>query len=363
MSRSSPRHRLIALLSGNETPAALGPREWTHTLSVARSANLLGSLAAKVRESGSSAGCGADRHLDGALQLSLRQQRSVRWEAQCLSDALRTLGVPVVLLKGAAYVMGNHPNAHGRLFGDIDLLVASKYIGDVEVRLMVAGWNSGKLDPYDQRYYRQWMHEIPPLVHIKRGTVLDVHHTILPPTAGHATQPDEIIARSSPLPDLPGLHVPCVEDLVIHSLTHLVHEGEVDHCLRDLYDIHVLVTRYGGDPAFWGRLVHHTMNHDLAGPVALGLRLASLFFATPMPASIAAELAIERHGKWLAPIYDRALHLTPDHTTTIACELAKLALYVRSHALRMPPGMLVRHLARKAWTRAAAHHQHDPVDQ
>ena len=36
---------------------------------------------------------------------------------------------------------------------------------------------------YDQRYYREWMHELPPLLHVRRQTALDVHHAIAPETA------------------------------------------------------------------------------------------------------------------------------------------------------------------------------------
>ena len=40
-----------------------------------------------------------------------------------------------------------------------------------------------KSDPYDDAYYRRWMHELPPLIHRERDRMIDVHHTILPLTA------------------------------------------------------------------------------------------------------------------------------------------------------------------------------------
>ncbi len=46
-----------------------------------------------------------------------------------------------------------------------------------------------KSDPYDDLYYRRWMHELPPLVHSERGQLVDVHHTILPLTAGRSPMP------------------------------------------------------------------------------------------------------------------------------------------------------------------------------
>ena len=52
--------------------------------------------------------------------------------------------------------------------------------GAAEAALMLDGWASGHRSAYDQRYYRTWMHELPPMQHIQRGTVLDVHHAIAP---------------------------------------------------------------------------------------------------------------------------------------------------------------------------------------
>ena len=39
------------------------------------------------------------------------------------------------------------------------------------------------LTPYDDAYYRDHMHELPPLIHKERDRMIDVHHTILPLTA------------------------------------------------------------------------------------------------------------------------------------------------------------------------------------
>ena len=34
----------------------------------------------------------------------------------------------------------------------------------VEAALIAAGWEWVKRDPYDDDYYRRWMHELPPLI-------------------------------------------------------------------------------------------------------------------------------------------------------------------------------------------------------
>ena len=50
--------------------------------------------------------------------------------------------------------------------------------------MLRAGWEWVKPDPYDDAYYRDHMHELPPLIHKDRDRMIDVHHTILPLTAG-----------------------------------------------------------------------------------------------------------------------------------------------------------------------------------
>src|SRR3546814_13428481 len=79
--------------------------------------------------------------------------------------------------------MAELPSARGRLFSDIDFMVPRARIEEVEHRLLDAGWEPAVADEYDQLYYRRWTHQIPPLRHFRRNTVLDVHHTIVPLTA------------------------------------------------------------------------------------------------------------------------------------------------------------------------------------
>src|SRR3546814_17950409 len=66
----------------------------------------------------------------------------------------------------------------------------------VEAGLIAAGWEWVKPDPYDDQYYRRWMHEVPPLTHKERDRMIDVHHTILPLTA-RQTPDAEVIDRKS----------------------------------------------------------------------------------------------------------------------------------------------------------------------
>lgn len=352
MIADGPCARLIAVLADPARARDLRAAEWSRLIAVARSVNLLGALAHRLHGAGIVDGPRAERHLQGALQLAARQHLSVRWEAHCLQQALGELQVPVVLLKGAAYVLCGHEVGQGRMFGDIDILVPRAALGDVESALMLDGWVSAKTDAYDQRYYREWMHELPPMVHLRRGTVLDVHHTILPLTSRNAPDPAQIIARARPLPELPALFVPSAEDLVIHSLTHLVHEGELHNGLRDLHDIDVMLRSFAATAGFWDRLVACAAGNDLARPVGFGLRLARRFFDTPLPTGVLAALPSAGRrpatAAWLERVYARALESVAASPPRTGARLAAALVYVRAHWLRMPPLRLAQHLGTKA---------------
>ena len=348
--------QLVAVLGEPTAARAFDEAQWSGLIATARSANVLGALAERLSAAGVTASKHAARHLDGAKQLNARQRQSVLWEIHQLQSALGKLQVPVLLLKGAAYVMSQEHIAKGRLFGDIDILVPRAALGDVESQLMLNGWVSAKASAYDQRYYRQWMHEIPPMTHLRRGTVIDVHHSILPMTSRNRPDPMKIVARSVSIPTtgLEALRVPCPEDLVIHSITHLVHEGELHNGLRDLWDIHCMLLGFGEDPEFWTRLIGYAVGNDLAQPVLLGLHLSRMAFATPVPAAALAALSAgegsTQPAKWLLSAYARALSPENAGRQTLAVAAAKLLIYVRAHSLRMPLHLLLRHLSIKAWT-------------
>lgn len=345
--------RLLDVLREPARAGDFSEADWSALVATARAANLIGELAVKLDAASVDAPAPARRHLTGAKQLALRQRLSVQWEAHGLQAALGDLGIPVVLLKGAAYVMSPLDLGRGRMFGDIDILVPRQALGDVESSLMLAGWVSAKADAYDQRYYREWMHELPPMSHIRRGTVIDVHHTILPLTARNAPDPARIIARAEPLADLPALRIPSPQDLLIHSVTHLVHEGELHNGLRDLHDIDALLHTFGPLPGFWSRLVSQATDNDLAGPLALGLQLAQRVFGSPaLPEamdSLVAAADPRWRRPWLPALYGHALRPRSVVEAGLRAQVASLLIYVRAHALRMPPHLLARHLSIKAW--------------
>ena len=197
--------------------------QWEILIREARRANLLARVALALDQLGllHQVPAAPRAHLIAARTLAQAQADAVRREVAFIDRALAATDVPVVLLKGAAYLIAGLSAARGRVFSDIDILVPRAALAKVEADLMRSGWATIKTTAYDQRYYRQWMHELPPFRHVSRQTVLDVHHAILPITARLKPDSVKLLASSRPVAGQPRLHVLAPVDMVLHSGTHL----------------------------------------------------------------------------------------------------------------------------------------------
>jgi hypothetical protein len=156
-----------------------------------------------------------------------------------------------ILLKGAAYVAASLPSGRGRKVADIDVLVPREHLGDAEHALNEHGWHVGALEPYDERYYRDWMHELPPMVHDKRNSVVDLHHAILPLTSRLRPSSERLLDRAIRVED--EVRVLCPSHMVLHAAAHLFHDGEVSGAVRDVVDLDSLLRTFGVDASFWCR--------------------------------------------------------------------------------------------------------------
>ncbi len=335
----------------------LSTRQWETLLGQARQTRLLSRLAVHYLDRNWLADVpdGPRPYLESALRLAERQQHEVHWEIDCIERALAKLDTPVVLLKGAAYLVAGLPSGRGRLFSDIDIMVPRAQIEAVEGALFAAGWISEERDAYNQRYYRQWMHEIPPMRHVRRNTYIDVHHTITPPTCRFRVDGDALLARVVPVGASGKMLVLAPADMVLHSAVHLFQEGELGRGLRDLLDLKDLIEHFGQHSQFWPDMFDRADELGLQIPLFHALTHIQRLFGFAPPMQWAPRVA--RLSPWaptkLLMAWLLAVGLRPDHPScnTALTGFARWLLYVRSHALRMPLHRVVVHLARKAWMR------------
>ncbi|HQS98755.1 MAG TPA: nucleotidyltransferase family protein [Thiobacillus sp.] len=346
------------LLQALKTPASLSMLSmegWDVLVRQARAAGLLSRLSHQLQGMGLANVVPPQIrwHFEAADTLALKQLTAVRRELLAIQEALADLPGPVVVLKGAAYVAARLPNAEGRLFNDIDLLVPRAQLSQAESALMLAGWHPAPLSDYDRRYYRRWMHEIPPLQHAIRETVIDLHHAILPETARYRPDPSQLFARAVALSDWPGLAVLSPEDRILHSATHLFHDGELAHGLRDLSDLDLLIRDAAArDANFWMQLAKRADTLQLGRSLYYALRYTRHFLDTPMPDTVLEMLRPAAPARLTRALMDAVFSraLLPDHASCdgSCTPVARLAAYVRAHWLRMPAHLLIPHLLHKA---------------
>jgi len=349
--------RLLLALREPQAMTGFDAATWDLVVRQATAAGLLGRLGALAGRSGvrSQLPTAVWRHMQAMLAVAEQQQRAVQWELVQLARDLADLDGPVVLLKGAAYAAASLPPAAGRLFSDIDLLVPRAQLDAAEAALMLGGWVGSHHSAYDQRYYRRWMHELPPMTHIRRRTVLDLHHNLLPTSARLKTPPEPIFAAAKPLAQFPRFSIPDALDQVLHSATHLFHEGEWEHGLRDLVDLDALLRAGAVEADYWDRLLARAEQLNLGKPLFYGLRYCSQLLETPVPEAVIVYCS-GRPSAVATRLMD-GLFVPAFATAHPTCRvrlsgIAAFGLYVRSHWLRMPLRLLLPHLTYKAWAGA-----------
>ena len=349
------------LLEAIQSPAKLPSlplTDWDLLIRVARRVRLLGRLEADLSSMGilEKIPSKAAEHLRASRNVIEHRRTLVTWEINRILWALKGTDVPLILLKGAAYMMAGLPPAPGRLFADVDLLTPEDRVVELEEKLVSKGWYKTEIDPYDDRYYRVWMHEIPPLRHRERGTEIDIHHRMLPRTSRLQPDPTLMIEAARPLAD-PRLSILAPADMVLHSMVHLFLEGDPVEGLRfrDLLDVHLLLCHFGQESGFWESLVPRAGQLGLTRPLFYGLRYSQQFFSTKIPDFVQFEIGGCKPNWLVRTLMDHLVPLAilpghPDYPNSWA-SLSRWLLYIRSHWLKMPPLLLVRHLSYKAYLR------------
>lgn len=326
----NPALLLARVLRDPATVADLTAPDWNALWAVARAEQLAGTLAHRI--AGLPMPGSAARLVADAIASAEQGRTAALWEAEMARRALAALDVPVVLLKGTAFASAGLSPSVGRAIGDLDILVPRDAIADVEAALLAAGWEWVKPDPYDDAYYRRWMHELPPLIHRDRDKMIDVHHTILPLTARIRPDAAALLADSVVLEN--GLRMLSPQDMLCHAAAHLFADGDLAGGMRNLWDIHCLLDEFGFDG-----LAERAAHHGLGAAMARAVRQAVRLYGTEAPPAWQGWDATD-------PLFLRRF-TARDRWGRSTRKAVQFGFYVRSHMLRMPPTMLVRHL----WTK------------
>ncbi len=328
---------LVTALRDPQSVSNLGDAEWADLISIARAEALVGSLARRLRNI--VVPDAVKPVLDDAIGAHDLARQQALWEADCARRALAGYDGKVVLMKGTAYVAAALDAGIGRSIGDLDIMVARDDLEPVEQMLLDAGWEWVKPDPYDDQYYREHMHELPPMIHRERDRMIDVHHTTLPLTARPTPDAGRILDDTVQLEN--GLYVMSPADMVLHAVAHLFADGDLSGGLRNLWDIDRLIREFSEQQVDFGaEMVSRAQVHGLTKHLALALRVAAQLYETPVDKHHAGASSFGDQ------LYVRRL-LARDGYGRETRKWTRLAFYIRSHWLRMPPMMLAGHL----WTK------------
>lgn len=355
---------IVEVLRDSNVVEGFSWSQWDTLVRQAKAAGLLARIGKKLIAKGLDTVVPVKvwRHFESEIAVADAVKRGTLWEVKCIVDALAQLGVKALFLKGAAYTVAGVLAGNGRLYSDTDILVPKNRLDDVERMLMWNGWLDGKQNNYDQKYYRQWMHELPPKYHSHRGSVLDVHHNILPISSALSPDADLLIKDAINIADS-DYWVLAPVDMVLHSASHLFWDGEFENALRDLTDLDLLLREFSNKNVnFWIELLNRADRLGLGKPLFYALRYLKHFLRTPIPKEIIHFSDIYGPGVFKTRLMDflfmqaiKPHHLScQTYLTAFACWL----LYIRSHYLRMPWYLLIPHLTRKAWMRLTDKEQH-----
>jgi len=342
---------LIDVITQPQKLGKLSTEEWDQLIRFSRYAKVTASLHEQIEK------LGLKKHIpQNALNfLEAEQARSQFMQLQAtrelheIEQTLKTTDYPIIVLKGAAYIAGKLPPASGRRLSDIDLMVAKKHLSEIEQKLLEAGWaTKDDLSDYDQNYYRKWSHEIPPIHHPLRCFEVDIHHNISPPTSSIKTNAGLLIEAATPLANS-RFSILCPHDMFLHSATHLFMNDELRGGLRDLMDMHLLSAVNSTE--FWSGLPERAKQLGLERPLYYAVSALRDILNTQVPDNALESINQFSPNRLSEQLMKRLINrqLAPSNPEQLQAPFTELLLFIRSHWIRMPPKMLLKHLTYKWW--------------
>lgn len=326
------------------------PKQWQQLVLVLRNQQLLACYSSTFKKAGvfNEIPTQTQRHFLNADVLSDNHRNQVFFEASELKRELGDRYKYLIFLKGAGYTLSGAQVGDTRIYNDIDILTDKGAIDGIEKRLCLFGWISEELTEHDDKYYRKWTHEIPPLRHGKRGTIIDLHHNIVPIISGRHLDADKFASNSITTED--GHQILTFAAMTLHSLIHLFFNEDVKKGYRDLIDIHILMTNHS-QSGYWQTLLSSAKETGFQLELFLACRYVSKILKTEIPPFVQGELS--QFCPWNIVFLDfmYEMSLKPNHPSCRQnfFSVAEFMILIRGHFQKMPLHVLAYHLLCKAF--------------
>lgn len=325
-------------------------KQWQQLVQILRNQQLLACYSAKFKQAGvfEQIPVQTQRHFLNSDVLAANHKKQVLFEAAELKREIGGKQQFLIFLKGAGYTLSGAFVGDTRIYNDIDILSDKSSIDDIEKKLCLFGWLSEELTEHDEKYYRKWAHEIPPLRHGKRGTIVDVHHNIVPIISGRHLDASEFATHSVTTKD--GFQILSFAAMTLHSLIHLFFNEDVKKGYRDLIDIHTLMTHHNeGD--YWQELVSLSKETGFELELFLACRYVQDIFSTDIPIEVLEQMSSKCpwNIKYLDFMYKKALKPNHPICRPEMFSLAEFFILLRGHFQKMPLHILILHLTTKSF--------------
>lgn len=340
---------LIALLN-KSNEKTLSETEWRDLILVSRASGVLARVAHCLAEDvRSKLNSKIYRHFEAAKRHETLFHNQVKNEIEVIrKGVLNSKSYKVALLKGAGYVFSQSGASKGRIFSDIDILVQKNNLADFEQSLNLLGWVS-RSDNYDDTYYRQWAHEIPPMIHINRSSVIDVHHNIVPIVSGRAPNAELLWDETKTIDD--GVQVLSTSAMFVHSAIHLFFKEEFYFGFRDLTDLMCLFIEMKNSESDIEKVKTLASKLGFELEVYLALRYLKLILKVDEVDDALQHFVDIQPSKFKLLCYDWMYRrvLIPRHSLTMKkfTGLASSLAFLRGHLLKMPLHIFIKHITVK----------------
>lgn len=334
----------LQILLDSQVLASLNEQGYDALLRILRQTDLVSSFGflTKTHENQEVLPVYMQSHVNASKVFSDAQTRQVFSACALIKKAADDLGIELLFLKGAAYCLRQTQNSRGRLFSDIDILVKVEDLNTLESYLNANGWKSKELNDYDDKYYREWSHELPPFTHLATGVSLDIHHTLLPKVSHYRVDIEDLWRNELKLNS--GFSVPNHAYLILHSAIHLLLNEDVEKGFRDLLDINLLIIEYMEDEDL-ERLKAVFCRSGFEFEFDLLIELLNKCFDCryKLPSTSPSYML----AFWCNAYYKSIFPAMPELQTKTYRTL-RLLVYIKGHLNKMPFRLFIKHIIYKA---------------
>jgi len=271
--------------------------------------------------------------LPATIDSAIRQRRLriaigqtlVDQQLKALGATAQELGIPVVLVKGAAAGMA-YPEPWMRPFGDIDLLTGESDTQRLFETLVAQGYTQAA----GTEGMRAW--HLPPLGPPRHGAGVEIHPALAQEQGRWLFTIEQWRERLQPLKDYPGLLAPAVVDHALYITHHAVIHHEFGMGLQALADTKFLTQDW--EAAVWDMLADEATAAGMTRAVGLLFSLTAWFWDEPdcegaqrFPAPPGTVLSATKEIMGGTQIQQRMPHLWRD---TPSYDLRGILTYART---------------------------------